>query len=83
MDIIPDLGGIFSYVIGLCWDLLSFTVPGTGVTAKVFVTTLVVINVGLAALHFAFGLCKASGVGYRSGNGRKGTISKERQGDEK
>lgn len=73
---------IFVYIVGLCWELLSFEVPGTGgMDGKAWVILLVIINITLAALSYAFGL-GGSGTDYRSGNSRRKHISKERQGDE-
>lgn len=73
---------IFSYIIGLSWDLLSFKMPGMGnMDGKTWVVLLVTINITVAALSFAFGL-GGNGTSYCSGNSRRKHISKERQGDE-
>lgn len=83
MEVIQDAPRIFSYIVGLAWDLLSWEMPGTGSTAKIWVLMLVSINVLFAALHFAFGLGGGSGTSYRSGDSRKKHISNERKGDER
>ena len=72
---------IFSYIVGLAWELLSFEMPGLAVDAKTWVAVLIAINVTLAVMTYAFGL-GGSGTGYRSGSSRRKHISKERQGDE-
>ena len=72
---------IFGTVISHCWELLSFEIPGLGVSCKVFLASLLLINFSIAAVHYTFGL-GGSGTGYRSGDSRKKYISEERRGDE-
>lgn len=72
---------IFGTVIGHCWELLSFEIPGLGVSCKVFLAALLLINLSIAAVHYAFGF-GGSGTGYRSGDSRRKYISEERRGDE-
>ena len=72
---------IIGTVIGYCWDMLAFTVPGLGVSCQVFLTALLITNLSIALAHFAFGF-GGSGSAYRSGDSRKKYISKERRGDE-
>lgn len=81
MEVNQDAVGIFSYVVGLAWDLLSWEMPGMAIPAQGWVIMVVTINITLAALHFAFGL-GGSGTGYRSGDSRKKYISEKRRGDE-
>lgn len=83
MEVIQDGPHIFSYILGLAWDLLSWEMPGTAFTTKDWVLMLAIINVLFAALHFAFGLGGGSGTSYRSGDSRKKHISNERKGDER
>ena len=69
---------IFGTVIGHCWDMLAFTIPGLGVSCQVFVTALLLINLSVAIAHFAFGF-GGSGTGYRSGQSNKKHISEDRK----
>ena len=82
----PDLAGdavsILGAVIPAAWELLSFEIPGLGVSCKVFVAAILLINLSIVIAHFAFGF-GGSGTGYRSGSGRKKEISEKRKGDEK
>lgn len=73
---------IIGTVIGHCWDMLSFTVPGLGVSCQVFVAALLLISLSITIVHFVFGF-GGSGTGYRSGSGGKKHISENRKGDEK
>lgn len=77
-----DASHIFGTVLGYCWDLLSFTVPGLNIDCKSFVAGLITINISIAAVSFVFGL-GGPGTGYRSGSGGKKHISENRKGDEK
>lgn len=77
-----DLPHVFSYIMGLSWDLLSFDMPGINGTGKDWVIICIVFNLTLAALSFAFGL-GGNGTGYRSGDSRKKYISEKRRGDER
>lgn len=72
---------IFGAVIGSCWNMLSFTVPGLGVSCQTFVVALLLINVSIAVLAF-LGI-GGSGTTPRSGSGGKKYISENRKGDEK
>lgn len=72
---------LFSYIMGLCWDLLSFEVPGLGVSCKVFVIALVLVNISILSVRIAFGLGSLD-TSYRSGHGRSRKISDKRKGDE-
>lgn len=73
---------VFSTVIGHCWDILAFTVPGLGISCQVFVTAILLINISIAVAHFAFGF-GGSGSSYRSGQSSRKHISENRKGDEK
>lgn len=73
---------IIGTVLGYCWDMLSFTVPGLGVSCKVFVAALLLISLSITIVHYAFGF-GGSGTDYRSGTSSKKHISENRKGDEK
>lgn len=73
---------IIGAVLGYCWDMLSFTVPGLGVSCKVFVAALLLISLSISVAHFALGF-GSSGSSYRSGSGNRKHISDARKDDEK
>lgn len=72
---------LFQYVLGLCWDLLSFEVPGLGVSCKVWVIALVLVNLSILAARIAFDLGYLDTF-YRSSSSRNAKISDKRKGDE-
>lgn len=71
---------IIGTIVGYCWGILAFPIPGLGVTCQAFVTALLVINLSIAIVHYAFGF-GGSGSGYRSGHSSKKHISENRKGD--
>lgn len=72
---------VFGSVLGSCWELLSFPIPGLdGVTGKHLVIALILMNVVVAAVSLTFGF---GGSSQRSGLGGKHRISAERKNDEK
>lgn len=73
---------IIGTIIASCWAILSFEIPGLGVSCQTFVVALLLISISIAAVHYVFGL-GGSGSGYRSGSSSKFGISDKRKGDEK
>lgn len=73
---------VLGTIIPKCWAILSFDVPGLGVSCQTFLVALLLIGISIAAVHYVFGL-GGSGSGYRSGGNGKWNISEKRKGDEK
>lgn len=72
---------VFGQIIGLCWDILAFEIPGLQISCQTFVVSLIIINLSIAVLAF-IGI-GGSGTTPRSGSGGKKHISENRRGDEK
>lgn len=76
MDALNTIG----YIMGYCWDMLLFPIPGIGVTCQSFVAALLLIGLSVKIVHYAFGF-GGSGSGYRSGHSSRKHISDNRKGD--
>lgn len=69
---------IISYILGYCWAMLDFEVPGIGVPCSAFIAALILIGLAIKLVHYAFGF---DGSGYRSGHSSHKQISEKRKGD--
>lgn len=69
---------VIGYILGYCWSMLGFEVPGIGVPCSAFVAAIVLISLAIKIIHYAFGF---DGSGYRSGHSSRKQISDERKGD--
>ena len=71
---------VIGYILGYCWDMLMFPIPGIGVPCQAFIAAILLISFSIKVVHYAFGL-GGSGSGYRSGHSGRKHISENRKGD--